>query len=170
MTHLDINIIVARHFGSTVEDIMHSQKYSGAIPRCAAMLICKVVLNAGTPKLKQWYGKHQHTTPLRALRMANNRLLTEDAFRKNYEASLLEVQSRYKIYLMEQQALLNARSEKKTIKQIYNLNHRVREKGISVRTRSRTLSCSEQQLKELNDSQLRKLLNDHKYAIQLSIL
>ena len=159
MTHLEINIIVARHFGTTPDDLMHSQKYVGSYPRCAAMLICKEVLKASTIKLSKWYGKHQHTTPLRALRTAHNRLEIDKAFRIIYKAALLEVQATY-----------NAELEKKTIKQIYNLNHRVREKGISVRTRSRTLSCTEDQLLDLNDTQLKKLLDNHHYAIQLSIL
>lgn len=159
MTHLDINLIVARHFGTTPDELMYSQKYTGSYPRCAAMLICHEVLKASTLKLRTWYHKNQHTTPMRALRVAHNRIDTDKCFRRLYKASLLEVQTAY-----------NLEIEKKTIKQIYNLNHRVREKGIVVRTRSRTLSCTEEQLNDVKDNQLKKLLDNHHYAIQLSIL
>jgi len=76
----------------------------------------------------------------------------------------------YKAALLEVQSMYNADIEKKNIKQIYNLNHRVREKGISVRTRSRTLSCTEDQVNQIKDSQLKKLLENHHYAIQLLLL
>jgi hypothetical protein len=159
MTYLDINAIVARHFGTTPNEIMYSQKYVGSYPRCAAMLICQQVLKASTLKLSAWYNKHQHTTPMRAIRTAHNRIEIDKDFRSMYKRSLIEVQMIY-----------NAELEKKNTKQIYNLNHRVREKGIVVRTRSRTLSCSEAQLNSLNDSQLKKLLDTHHYAIQLSLI
>lgn len=160
MTHLDINLIVARHFGTTPEELMHSVKYpTGSFPRGVAMLICAGILKASTIKLAKWYGKRQHTTPLSSMVTARNLIETDKAFRKKYKAALLEVQAAY-----------NAEIEKKTIKQIYNLNHRVRKKGISVRTRSRTLSITEAQLNGIEDTQLKKLLDTHHYAIQLSIL
>ncbi len=159
MTHLDVNKIVARHFGTTPELLMHSMKDVDANARIFAYLVCQEVLKTSSNKLAKLYGKHQHTTPMRALRTAKGLIETNSVFRMMYKAALLEVQAAY-----------NAEIEKKTIKQIYNLNHRVREKGISVRTRSRTLSCTEGQLNDLNDSQLKKLLDTHHYAIQLSIL
>jgi len=170
MTHLDINIIVASHFGISTKELMHSGKYSGSYPRYAAMLICNQVLKASTIKLALWYNKHQHTTPMRSLRGAHHLLKTDPAFEANYQASLTEVLKRIKIEKALEQATNITELEKKTIKQIYNLNHRVREKGIVVRTRSRTLSINETQLSEIQDSQLKKLLDKHNYAIQLSII
>lgn len=160
MTYLDVTIIVARHFDTTPDDVMYSTTYNkGTYPRAAAMLICHEVLKASTIKLAKWYSKHQHTTPLRAMNTARNLIKTDRDFRAKFKAALYDVQ-------IENLAML----EKKTIKQVYNLNYRVREKGIVVRTRSRTVSCSVEALEELKDSQLQKLLNTHKYVIQLSII
>ncbi len=159
MTHRDINIIVARHFGTTADLLVSSMKDPDCDARAAAYLICHQALGASTIKLAKWYGKHQHTTPMRVMRTANNLIDTDKKFRGKFKSALLEVQS-----------TIHAEIEKKTIKQIYNLNHRVREKGIVVRTRSRTLSCTEEQLNDANDLQLRKLLTNHHYTIQLSIL
>jgi len=182
MTYLEINAIVARHFGISTDDLVQSRKYAtGASSRAAAMLICHEVLKASTIKLAKWYGKHQHTTPLRALRICRNLIITDEVYKSNYTAAFEECVKQHhedqikeaamkKLQQMYEASLQHQEAEKKNIKQIYNLNHRVRKKGISVRTRSRTLSCSEEQLNEINDTQLSKLLNEHHYAIQLSIL
>ena len=159
MIYEDINTIVARHFDTTPYLLMHSFKEHDCDARAAAFLICHLVLDASTLKLARWYGKRQHTTPMRAMRTAGNLVDTNKEFRSKYKASLFEVQ-----------ATINAETEKKVIKQIYNLNHRVRKKGIVVCTRSRTLSITEAQLKDINDPQLTKLLTNHHYTIQLSIL
>jgi hypothetical protein len=157
MTYLEINDIVARHFGINTGELM-TVRFCDA--RSAANLICVEVLKASTIKLAKWYGKNQHTTPMRAVRSARNLVETDKVFRLIYKAALMEVQYTY-----------NAEISKKTIKQIYNLNHRVREKGIIVRTRSRTLSISADHLDDISaDSQLKKLLDKHHYAIQLSII
>lgn len=160
MNFHDINRIVAKHFITTEEDVMSSKIYNtGAHPRAAAMLICNDLLKASTLKLKNWYNKSNHTTPMRAMSTARNLINTDKVFRAKYRAALLECK-----------ILLEDEAEKKIIKQVYNLNHRVRKKGILVRTRSRTLSCTEMQLNELKDVQLDKLLTKHNYAIQLSII
>ena len=138
---------------------MCSMKDIDSNARIFAYLICHEVLGTSSNRLAKLYGKHQHTTPMRGLHTAKGLMETNPMFHRMYKSALMEVQAVY-----------NAELEKKTIKQIYNLNHRVREKGISVRTRSRTLSCTEDQLNDLNDSQLKKLLDNHHYAIQLSIL
>lgn len=159
MTFLDINIIVARHFGTTPELLMTSMKDVDANARIFAYLIGHEVLKISSNRLAKLYGKHQHTTPMRGLHTAKGLVETNPMFHRMYKSALMECQAFY-----------NAELEKKTIKQIYNLNHRVREKGISVRTRSRTLSCTEDEFFEMKDTQLKKLLDTHHYAIQLSIL
>ncbi len=159
MKHTDINIIVARHFGTTPELLMHSMKDVDSNARIFAYLICQEVLHTSSNRLAKLYGKHQHTTPMRGLITAKGLVETNKTIRLMYKAALLEVQSAY-----------NAEIEKKTIKQIYNLNHRVREKGISVRTRSRSLSINESQISEIQDTQLKKLLDTHHYAIQFTII
>lgn len=156
MTYLEINIIVARHFGTTTEKLMHA-RFSDA--RSAANLICHELLQASTLKLAVWYNKRQHTTPMRAIRTAKGLIETNATFRMAYQAARLEVELAYKHEIV-----------KKHIKQIYNLNYRVRKKGMSVRTGSRTLSCNYEQYNDIQDSQLKKLLNKHHYAIQLSII
>ena len=156
MTYLDINTIVARHFLTTTDKLMQA-RISDA--RSAANLICHEVLNASTIKLASWYNKRQHTTPMRAMRTAKGLIETNTTFRLLYKAASMEVQAAY-----------NAEIEKKHIKQIYNLNYRVRQKGMSVRTSSRTLSINADQLNEIEGTQLKKLLNKHHYVIQLSII
>ena len=170
MNYLDINIIVARHFGTTPELLMCSMKDIDANARLFAYLLCQEVLKLSSNKLAKLYGKHQHTTPMRGLLTAKNLLDTNPIEAKKYYAALAEAQAMYKLWLMQEKATLNAMLEQKQLKQIYNLNHRVREKGISVRTRSRTLSINESQLTEIQDTQLKKLLENHNYAIQFSIL
>lgn len=159
MTHKEINTIIARHFGTTPELLMHSMKDVDSNARIFAYLICHEVLGTSSNRLAKLYGKHQHTTPMRGIHTAKGLAETNQTLRKMYKAALLEVQSAYQ-----------AEIEKKTIKQIYNLNHRVREKGISVRTRSRTLSISENDLSGIQDTQLKKLLDKHHYAIQFTII
>jgi hypothetical protein len=117
------------------------------------------VLGTSSNRLAKLYGKNQHTTPMRGLVTAKGLVETNKTLRLMYKSAMHEVQSAY-----------NAEIEKKTIKQIYNLNHRVREKGISVRTRSRTLSISENDLIDIKDTQLKKLLDKHHYAIQFTII
>ena len=170
MTHLDINIIVARHFGTTPELLVHSFKDVDANARIFAYLLCHEVLQISSNKLARIYGKHQHTTPMRGLRTAKGLIETNETLRNMYKAALVEAQAMYKLSVLQDKAKLNALLEKKNIKQIYNLNHRVREKGISVRTRSRTLSINESQLTEIQDTQLKKLLENHNYAIQFKLL
>lgn len=159
MTHLDVNIIVARHFGTTPELLISSMKDVDSNARIFAYLICHEVLKTSSNRLAKLYGKHQHTTPMRGLHTAKGLIETNPMFHMMYKSALMEVQAAY-----------NAELEKKTIKQIYNLNHRVREKGISVRTRSRTLSINESQISEIQDTQLKKLLDKHHYAIQFTLL
>lgn len=157
MTYLDINNIVARHFNTTPEKLMTARMCDA---RSAACLICHEVLKASTIKLAIWYNKHQHTTPMRAIRTARALIDTNITFRILYKAALMEVQIEY-----------NAEAEKKEIKQVYNLNYRVREKGIVVRTKSRTLSVNEEKFRDIQDDiQLNKLLDKHHYVIQLSIV
>ena len=156
MNFAQINLIVAGHFDTTPNQLMYDQRNDA---RKAAMLICNEVLKASTIKLARWYGKHQHTTPMRTLRVARNLIETDKTFRTRYKSALLQVQLQY-----------NAELEKKTIKQVYNLNYRVREKGLSVSTRTRTLSITEQQLNTIEGTQVKKLLNQHHYVIQLSLL
>lgn len=159
MNHSDINRIVAEQFNTTPEELMNARGYAGSYPRCAAMLICHELLHASTLKLKEWYGKRQHTTPLRALITARNRIQCDKDFRIRYNAALLLVK-----------ALQTQENDKKQSKKVYNLNHRVKQKGFNASTRSHTIQCTADKLDQLNGKQLGKLLNDHHYVIQLQLL
>ena len=159
MDYKKINKIVAAQFNITPHELMNVRGYAGSYPRCAAMLICHEVLKASTLKLRDWYQKKDHTTPMRALTTAHNRLQLDKDFRMRYQAALFEVK-----------ASIVAEKEKKKQKQVYNLNHRVKLKGIDVSTRTHTVRCTEAHLAELKGKQLAKLIHNHNYVIQLQLL
>ncbi|MEI6061163.1 MAG: hypothetical protein WCR72_10665 [Bacteroidota bacterium] len=159
MTYQDINNIVARHFGTTPDLLYSSPKEVDTIARAAAIHICRIVFKASYLKLMKWYCHKQHTTSMHSVVVAQNLFATNKQFRRKFNSALLESKSAYELEFA-----------KKLKKQMYNLNYSLRKKGIVVSSRTRTVSISEADLKELENCQLYKLIHAHKYRIQFSIV
>lgn len=157
MTHKDIDLIICRHFRTTISAI-HSTSHAekSTFPRCAAMLICREVLGYKYARIQASYDKQSHSTINNALKTARNMIDTSAEFREKYKHAHDEA-----IYLLP---LL------KNHKQRYNLHYRLRQKKVKVNTKSKTVSILPDQEAIIRELQLSRLLSKHNYSIQYSIL
>ena len=157
MNFKDVNRIVARAFGINEQKIMSPIKKKDTIlARSAAMLITHEVLRASSYRLCHYYKKKSHSTTLHAMTLARNMIDTDKTYRNNYYQAL--------------QKCIDFREKWPDRKQRFNLHYRVRAKGMILDTKTKTVSVTQEQARILEDSQLKILLQKHKYAIQFSIL
>ena len=157
MTYHDIDRIVARHFGVTVQEIHQDRKPDRIIyARSAAMYLCNRILKTSSKRLCKFYDKASHSTTLNALKTARDLMFSDPAYREKLlksENECLEFQKAWPL-----------------LKQRYNLHYRVRSKGLVLDSKSKTVSITEDQIRILEHTQMQKLLHKHNYSIQFAIL
>lgn len=158
MNHTDINRIVARHWGIRSRDInLPTRKNEILFPRLAAMLLCRRLLKMTMHQIRKAYAKRAVSTIHQVLDSASNLYDTHKQFRTRFDATHAEA-----IELMP---------EFRERRQRYNLHYRIRQKKFRVTTPSKTISITHSQEQDLNqDPQLRRLLKEHNYSVQYSIL
>jgi len=158
MTHKEINQIVARNFGCTIAEITSaSQQTRIAVPRAAAMLLCRRLLRYKYRQLQKAYNKRAHSTINNAINTAKNLYATDSDFRTRFDAAHKQAIE-----------LLPAFRQNK---QRYNLHYRLRQKKVKVAAKSRTVSIrADQEAIIRQNNQLASLLSKHNYSVQYSIV
>jgi len=154
----DINRIVARHWSIRSRDItLPTRRDEILFPRLAAMLLCRRLLKMTMHQIRKAYGKRAVSTIHQVLISASNLYDTDKRFRMLFDAAHAEA-----VLLFP---------ELKQRRQQYNLHYRLRQKNFMITTSLKTVSITQNDEQELNkDIQLRKLLRDHNYCVQYSIL
>jgi len=158
MNSRDIDRIVSKNFGISTK-LIHSSSHEDKIvmARAAAISLCRKYLGYPFTRLSKIYHKRSHNTSRDAVRNVENLIATNKAFAHRYGIACAQVE-----YAMD---------EWKTRKQRYNLHYRLRQKNIPVEPKNQTISISPDQEKLiLNSRQLKKLLKQHNYSIQYSIV
>jgi hypothetical protein len=152
-----IDRIVSQITGVSVE-LIHTDGGPREVcdARNLAMLKCKQFAGMGSVKLRKYYGKDSHTTILSDLKSARNQIETNTGARL-YAA---DVDCRVEL-------LMKKRLEKK---QCYNLHYRIRQKGLLLDMKSKTVSIHPDRRLELEKGQLMKLIKQHGYSVQYSII
>ena len=158
MNYNDIDRIVARTFKIKVSTIhSNSHKVEVIFARAAAIKLSHDLLKYSFNRLSKVYNKRSHNTAGNAYRVAGNMYDTDPEFRALFD----QARNKAKAFL----------DGWKPRKQRYNLHYRLREKEISVDNKSRTVSISPDQEHLISRSgQLAKLLKQHNYSVQYSIL
>ncbi|HNX87731.1 MAG TPA: helix-turn-helix domain-containing protein [Paludibacteraceae bacterium] len=157
MTHYDIDKIVARRFGITVRRLTTgTDRRKATIARAMAVMLCYDVLKLSTLKLKKIYGKQAHSTIIENIQTARNLAETNRGYRTILDACRHEIEMKS--------------SRSKIRKQCYNLHYRIREKGIRIDSKQKTISVTEGEMIKISDRQTRRLIDRYHYSIQLSLL
>lgn len=158
MNHNDINRIVARAWKIPSRNInLATRRDEILFPRLAAMLLCRRLLKMTMHQIRKAYGKRAVSTIHQVLISASNLYDTDKRFRLLFDAAYAEA-----VILFP---------ELKQRRQQYNLHYRLRRKNFMITTSLKTISITQSQDHELKkDVQLLKLLNDHNYCVQYSIL
>ena len=158
MNYHDVHRIVARCFGLKVKELMsHSQSDQIIKVRSAAIRINHDLLKYSFNRLKRIYGKRSHNTIGNAYRNSCDLYDTDKLYRDLYDKAHAE-------------AVIFLHSWKPR-KQRYNLHYRLREKNLPVDSKHRTVSINPEQESLITASgQLKKLLKQHNYSVQYSII
>jgi len=158
MKYHDVHRIVARSFGMKVKELMsHSQSDQIIKVRSAAIRINHDLLKYSFNRLKRIYGKRSHNTIGNAYRNSCDLYDTDKQYRDLYDKAHAEAL-----------VFMNSWAPRK---QRYNLHYRLREKNMPVDCKHRTVSINPDQESLITGSgQLRKLLKQHNYSVQYSIL
>ncbi len=155
LTQNDIDKIVSQVTGIPVSKI-HSKTTKRTITdaRNLAMLKGKRHLKLSTLKLKKHYHKEDHTTIMSDIKSAQNLIDTDHLAR---------------LRDLHVEELIQLRKEEiKKATQRYNLNSRIRKKGIVVDTKSKVISIPQENILKLKRSIT--LLKQLGYEIQYSII
>ena len=156
ITPREIDRITARVMGITPSQLRStSRKHKITDARGVAMFMCNHYINASSNNLCRLYGKKSHSTTLNSLRRVNGLIDTDPAFRDKID----------EIHKL----ISESTPHRKEIKQVYNLHYRLRQKGLTVDPKKRTVSLPPDEEKKIEFGQLKKLLSNHKYIIQYSI-
>lgn len=156
ITPREIDRITARVFGITSSQLRSpSEKRIIAEARHVAMYMCSKHINASSYDLCRLYDKKSHSTTLRSIHLVDDLIETDKVFRVKIE----EIH----------QLIINTTPTRKETKQRYNLNYRIRQKGLKVDIKNRTVSLTPDEESKIEIGQLKKLLSQHNYIIQYSI-
>ncbi len=158
MNHHDINRITARHWKTRVQEINRKTRINQVLfPRLAAMLLCRQVLNMTLHQIRRAYSKKAVSTIYQVLQSACNLYDTDKHFRSRYDAAKAEAIRLLPVF--------------RSRRQRYNLHYRIRQKEFVVNNKHKAISITQEQEHDLiEDPQLRRLLKEHNYSVQYSIL
>jgi hypothetical protein len=158
MNYHDVHRIVARCFGLKVKELMsHSQSDQIIKVRSAAIRINHDLLKYSFNRLKRIYGKRSHNTIGNAYRNSCDLYDTDKQYRDLYDKAHAE-------------AVIFINSWKPR-KQLYNLHYRLREKELRVDSKHRIVSINPDKESLITASgQLKKLLKQHNYSVQYSLI
>ena len=156
ITPREIDRITARVFGITSKQLRSlSMKRKITDARGVAMFMCNKYIHASSNDLCRIYGKKSHSTTLNSLSRVNGHIDTDKIFRNKID----------EIHKLISESI----PHRKEIKQIYNLHYRIRQKGLTVDSKKRTVSLPPDEERKIEIGQLKKLLSQHNYIIQYSI-
>lgn len=158
MNSRDIDRIVSKNFGVSTK-LIHSASHEDRIvmARAAAIALCRKYLSYPFTRLSKIYQKRSHNTSRDAVRNVENLIATNKAFAHRYQIACAQVE-----YALD---------EWKTRKQRYNLHYRLRQKDIPVEPKNQTISIRpDQEVMITKSTQLKRLLKQHNYSIQFSIV
>ena len=158
MNYHDVHRIVARCFGLKVKELMsHSQSDQIIKVRSAAIRINHDLLKYSFNRLKRIYGKRSHNTIGNAYRNSCDLYDTDKLYRDLYDKAHAEA--------------VNFLAAWKPRKQLYNLHYRLREKKLRVDSKHRIVSINPDKESLITASgQLKKLLKQHNYSVQYSLI
>jgi hypothetical protein len=149
--------MVSQLTGISVE-LMHSHSLKRTVcdARNLAMLKSHEHLGLSTLKLMKLYDKESHTTILNAFTSAKNLIDTNPLAADR--ALRLEM------------AIAQHTKNGLTTKQLYNLHYRIRKKGFGLNRKYKTISIHPSRKDELRKGQVMKLLKQHGYNVQYSLI
>lgn len=152
----EIDRITARVFGITSKQLRSpSVKRKITEARFVAMFMCNKYIHASSNDLCRIYGKKSHSTTLNSLSRVNGLIETDKVF----QSKINEIHK----------LISESTPHRKEIKQVYNLHYRLRQKGLTVDPKKRTVSLPPDEESKIEIGQLKKLLSLHNYIIQYSI-